>query len=140
MLCVSHVIHRFMQSVGIAGMTGSGIIILLVYLKGKFKKRDDVLDITYKNKKIEKVCTDAKISDRTYGNEMSEKIQMRIGEIEAANTVEEMIQYHIGRCHPLTNNRKGQYAVDLVHPYRLVFEKHGNEIQVANIMEIVDYH
>lgn len=63
--------------------------------------------ITYKNKKIEKICTDAKISDRTYGNEMS---------------------------------RKGQYAVDLVHPYRLVFEKHGNEIQVAHIMEIVDYH
>ena len=69
------------------------------------------MDITYKNKKIEKVCTDAKMSDRTYG-----------------------------RCHPLTNNRKGQYAVDLVHPYRLVFEKHGNEIQVVHIMEIVDYH
>jgi len=28
----------------------------------------------------------------------------------------------------------------LVHPYRLIFEKHGNEIQVAHIMEIVDYH
>ena len=98
------------------------------------------MDITYKNKKIEKVCTDAKISDRTYGNEMSEKIQMRIGEIEAAETVEEMIKYHIGRCHPLTNNRKGQYAVDLVHPSRLVFKKYGNEIQVAHIMVIVDYH
>lgn len=71
---------------------------------------------------------------------MSEKIQMRIGEIEAADTVEEMIQYHIGRCHPLTNNRKGQYAVDLVHPYRLVFEKNGNKIQLARIVEIVDYH
>ena len=98
------------------------------------------MDITYKNKKIEKVCTDAKMSDRTYGNEMSEKIQMCIGEMEAADTVEEMIKYHIGRCHPLTNNRKGQYAVDLVHLYRLVFEKHGNEIQVVHIMEIVDYH
>ena len=80
------------------------------------------MDITYKSNKIEKICTDAKISDRTYGNEMSEKIQMRIGEIEAADTVEEMIKYRIGRCHPLINNRKGQYAVDLVHPYRLVFE------------------
>ena len=40
----------------------------------------------------------------------------------------------------VTNNRKGQYAVDLVHPYRLVFEKHGDEIQIAHIMEIVDYH
>lgn len=83
---------------------------------------------------------DAKIADRAYGREMSEKIQMRIDEISAADTVEEMIQYRIGRCHPLSNNRKGQYAVDLVHPYRLVFEKRGNEIQIAYIIEIVDYH
>ena len=71
---------------------------------------------------------------------MSEKIQIRIDEIRAADTVEDMIKFKIGRCHSLKNNRKGQYAVDLVHPYRLVFEKHGNEIQVAHIMEIVDYH
>ncbi len=98
------------------------------------------MDITYKNKKIEKICMDAKIADRTYGKEMSEKIQMRIDEISAVDTVDEMIQYRIGRCHPLSGNRKGQYAVDLVHPYRLVFEKHGNQIQIAHIMEIVDYH
>lgn len=98
------------------------------------------MDITYKNNKIMKICMDAKIADRTYGNEMSQKIQMRIDEIRAVDTVEEMIQYRIGRCRPLSNNRKGQYAVDLVHPYRLVFEKHGSEVQIAHIMEIVDYH
>lgn len=68
------------------------------------------------------------------------KIHMRLDEIVAADTVEMMIRFHIGRCHPLTNNRIGQYAVDLVHPYRLVFEKHGNKKQVAHIVEIVDYH
>ena len=98
------------------------------------------MEITYKNNRIKKVCTDAKASDRAYGKEMSEKIHMRIGEIEAVDTVEDMIKYHIGRCHPLVNNRKGQYAVDLVHPYRLVFEKQGDVVQVAYIMEIVDYH
>lgn len=98
------------------------------------------MEITYKNRRIEKVCTDIKVSDKTYGNEMSNKIQMRIDQITAAETVEEMIQYHIGRCHSLTSNRKGQYAVDLVHPYRLIFEKHGEQIQIAHIMEIVDYH
>ena len=98
------------------------------------------MEISYKNNKIKNVCTDAKVSDRTYGKEMSEKIQMRIGEIEAADTVEDMIKFHIGRCHSLINNRKGQYAVDLVHPYRLIFEKRGNEIQVVHIVEIVDYH
>ncbi len=99
-------------------------------------KRGDGLDITYKSNRLQKVCTDARTADRTYGNEMAEKIQMRIDEIKAADTVEEMIQFHIGRCHPLVHNRKGQYVVDLVHPYRLVFEKHGNDIQIAHIMEI----
>ena len=33
----------------------------------------------------------------------------------------------------MTNNRKGQYAVDLVHPYRMIFEKHGNNKKVAII-------
>lgn len=98
------------------------------------------MDITYKNKKIEKICTDAKTAERAYGQAMALKIQQRIDEINASETVEMMIQFHIGRCHPLTQNRKGQYAVDLVHPYRLVFEKNGNEIQIANILEIVDYH
>ena len=93
-----------------------------------------------KNKKIEKVCTDVKAAERTFGREMADKIHHRIDEIVAADTVEMMIQFHIGRCHPLTQNRKGQYAVDLIHPYRLVFEKNGGEIQIAKILEIVDYH
>ena len=98
------------------------------------------MEITYKNNKIRKVCCDAKTAERTYGQEMAEKIQQRIQEIEASDSVEMMIRFHIGRCLPLTQNRKGQYALDLVHPYRLVFEKNGNEIQIANILEIVDYH
>lgn len=98
------------------------------------------MDIMYKNKKIEKVCTDARAAEKTYGREMAEKIHHRIDEIVAADTVEMMMQFHIGRCHPLTQNRKGQYAVDLIHPYRLVFEKNGGEIQIAKILEIVDYH
>ncbi len=98
------------------------------------------MNITYKNKKILKVCTNASTAEKAYGREMADKIHQRIGEIQAADTVEMMIQFHIGRCHPLSQNRKGQYAVDLVHPYRLVFEKQGNEIQIANILEIVDYH
>lgn len=89
------------------------------------------VEITYKTRKIEKVCTIAK---------EAEKIHQRIDEIDASDTVEEMIQFSIGRCHRLNGNRKGQYAMDLIHPYRLVFEKIGNEIQIVKVMEIVDYH
>ena len=92
------------------------------------------MDITYKNRKIERICTNAKVADREYGSQMSAKIHMRIDEIRAVDTVEEMIQFRIGRCHALKGNRKGQYAVDFEHPYRLVFTKHGNEIEIAHIL------
>ena len=98
------------------------------------------MEIAYKNNKIKKICTDARFAERVYGHEMAFKIHLRIDEITAADTVEMMVQYHIGRCHLLTQNRRGQYAMDLVHPYRLIFEKKGAEVQIANILEIVDYH
>ena len=81
------------------------------------------MKITYKNNKIKKVCTNVSEAEKRHGLEMAEKIMLRIG-----------------RCHQLKGNRKNQFAVDLVHPYRLVFEKKGTEIQIANIIEIIDYH
>lgn len=99
------------------------------------------MEIIYKTRKIEKVCTIASEAEKKYGLEMAHKIHQRIDEIDASDTVEEMVQFHIGRCHPLKGDRKGQYAMDLIiHPYRLVFKKIGSEIQIANVMEIVDYH
>ena len=98
------------------------------------------MQIEYKNQTIEKVCTKASAAEKKYGLEMAKKIQQRIDEISAADSVEQMLQFRVGRCHHLIHNRRGQYAVDLVHPQRLVFEKEGNEIQIARIIEIVDYH
>ena len=98
------------------------------------------MQIDYRTRKLEKVCTIAYEAEKQYGHDMAEKIQQRIDEISAALNVEMMVQFKIGRCHPLKGDRKNQYAVDLVHPYRLVFEKKGNEIQIAFILEIVDYH
>lgn len=51
------------------------------------------LEITYKSRKLEKVCTDAKLAVKEYGKDMAEKIQMRIDEITAAETIEMMIHY-----------------------------------------------
>ena len=98
------------------------------------------MKITYKTRKLEKICTDVRTAEKAHGREMAEIIDQRIGEIRAADSVEMLMKFHIGRCHQLKLNWKGQYAVDLIHPYRLVFEKHGDVIQIAHIIEIVDYH
>lgn len=98
------------------------------------------MKVRYRNNKIRKVCTDANAARKEYGENMARKIHQRIDELTAIDTVEMMIMYHIGRCHPLKGNREGQYALDLVHPYRLVFTQKGHEIQIAEVQEIVDYH
>lgn len=98
------------------------------------------MEIEYRQKKLKAACTVFSTAEKQYGRPMAEKIHQRIDQIHAASSVEQMIQYKIGRCHPLHGNREGQYAVDLVHPYRLVFEKKGTAVQIALIVEIEDYH
>ena len=98
------------------------------------------MEVTYKSTRLEKLCTNAYAAEKKYGIQMAEKIKLRIDQISAALSVEMMLQFKVGRCHQLKGDREDQFAVDLVHPYRLIFEKLGDDIQIANIMEIVDYH
>ncbi|GAU76262.1 HigB toxin protein [Fusibacter sp. 3D3] len=67
-------------------------------------------------------------------------IHQRLDQIRSASSVEMLVQFSIGRCHPLQGNRKGEYAMDLVQPYRMIFEQNDKEIQVVRIIKIEDYH
>jgi proteic killer suppression protein len=98
------------------------------------------MEILFKTKKLEKICTKFQAAQREYGEEMASLIHQRIKEIRAVDSAETMVKCRIGRCHPLKGNRKNEYAVDLVHPRRLIFTQEGNEIKIARIEEIVDYH
>lgn len=98
------------------------------------------MQVKYKTNKLEKICTVYEEARKKYGDKMAEKIHQRIGEITSAESVEVMVQFRLGRCHALAGERKGEYAVDLVQPYRLIFEKVGDDIQIARIVEIGDYH
>ena len=98
------------------------------------------MQIEYKSSGLERVCTNAHEAEKKHGKNMAEKIHQRIDEITAADSVEILIQYKIGGCHILKGDRKKQYAMVLIQPYRLVFEMKGSEIQIVRIIEIIDYH
>ena len=98
------------------------------------------MNIEYKNKGLEKVCTNFHEAKKKHGDKMAKYIHQRIGEIEVAESVEFLIKYNIGRCHPLHEDRKNQYAMDLGQPNRLIFTKVDGKIKVVKIIEIVDYH
>ena len=88
-----------------------------------------------------------------YGKPLAERLQQRLAEFQAADTLDDISRLPPARCHELSQDRKGQLAVDLVHPKRLIFEPDHNPLpckpdggldwsQVTRILviEIIDYH
>ncbi len=96
--------------------------------------------IEYKSKQLQRICEDVGAAVQKYGVRMAELIHQRIDQLNATDSVEMLLQYRIGRCHRLTGDRAGQYSMDLVHPYRLVFEQKDSITITVKILEVVDYH
>lgn len=99
------------------------------------------MEIIYKNKKLEKICKDASFAKRVYGEKMAQKIQFRIDEIIAADCLDILVKFKIGRCHMLSGKLKGLYSIDLIQPWRLLFsiEKILDK-EIVMVKEILDYH
>ena len=98
------------------------------------------MKVIYKNKKIERQCTDFKYSKKIFGEKMAIKIHQRIKALNGTNSFEYLLQLSVGRCHSLKGNRYGQFAMDLIHPYRLIFQKENEVIELIKILAIEDYH
>ena len=110
------------------------------------------MDITFKDKTLKKAANDNRLLQREYGKARFLKIKERLDDLRASDTLED-VRNLPGRYHELTGNRKGQWACDLDHPYRLIFIPHEDpiptdpngkyiwiEIRGIEIIEIVDYH
>jgi proteic killer suppression protein len=78
------------------------------------------MEIGFAKSKLAKLCNSEKKLRGEYGPRMAGLIQQRLMDLAAAETLEVMRTLP-GRCHQLTENLAGLFAVDLVHPDRLVF-------------------
>jgi len=108
--------------------------------------------ITYRSNKLKKHCLEFKEAQKAFGIN-AKKLMQRISEIQAAPTLDDLNKLPPTRCHPLEGNREGQFAVDLKHPMRLIFEPVGIKEEIypngildltkvveIKIIEIEDYH
>lgn len=110
------------------------------------------MQITFADKKLEKLANDDRKRQKELGKIRSEKVKLRLGQLLDCKTLEDARNLP-GRYHELTGDRKGQWACDLDHPYRLIFEPHEKpiptdadgkfiwiEIKGIEVIEIADYH
>lgn len=100
-----------------------------------------------------KVFNSDKELRKAYGERMARTIKMRLAVLKNARTLTIVPTTKPDRRHQLVGDRRGQYAVDLVHPHRLILEPTDDpvpkredggidtdKITSIKIMEVVDYH
>ena len=110
------------------------------------------MDILFCNSKLERECCDSKARRKRHGDERARRLGRRLDDLRAAATLAVMRTLP-GRCHALTEDLKGELAVDLDGPYRLIFEpahdplpvdRNGSldwsRVTAIRILRIGDYH
>lgn len=110
------------------------------------------MDLSFANRKLQKLCESQPALKRAYGKDGARKVMARLADLAAAASLEEMRTLP-GRCHELGGDRKGQLAVDLAGGKRLVLEPAANPppekedggldwgaVDAVRVLEIIDYH
>ena len=111
------------------------------------------MDISFRTSKLTKTFNSEKALKQEYGERMARAIMIRLAVLRNAQALSRVPTTPPDRCHLLTGRRKGQYAVDLVHPQRLIFEPNHDpvplrddggidtdEVTAITIIDVVDYH
>ncbi len=79
------------------------------------------MEIEFRNSRTAKLFSTEKALRKQFGIRMTSVIKRRLIQLAAAESLEDL-RGTPGRLHELTGDRAGQFAMDLVHPERLIFE------------------
>jgi len=110
------------------------------------------MKIEYKKNKLEKQLSIASEIKKTFGVN-AKRVASRLDDIISSPNLKVLIQIPAANCHPLSGDRKGEWALDISANYRLIFEIAHNPVPRTEdgsintllvtdicILEIVDYH
>ena len=110
------------------------------------------MNVYFKSKKLGKQLTVPVQMQKAYG-QMARKVDQRLEELKAANTLADMRMIPGARYHELSGQREGQLAVNISGNFRLIFIPEHEPIPEKDdggldwdavidikIIEVVDYH
>lgn len=111
------------------------------------------MDIAFRTRKLEKTFNSAGTLRKAYGDRMAKTIMMRLAVLKNARNLGLVPTTPPDRRHQLRADRDEQFAVDLVQPYRLVFEPNHDplprredggidtdQVTAITIVDVIDYH
>ena len=111
------------------------------------------MKISFKSANLIKVFNSEKLLKKEYGQENAKYIMRHMAILKAADSLSQVPHTPPTRRHELTGSYKDKFAVDLKHPFRLVFEpNHENiprkedggidleKVTAIKILKVEDYH
>jgi len=98
------------------------------------------VEVVFRTQKLEKEYTSHKKANKAYGLIIARKYIQRVNIIKTAKDLDELMQLPGLRCHPLTGDRQGQYAVKLTGFFRLIFTLKGNQMEIVCIEEVSKHY
>lgn len=111
------------------------------------------MEVSFRTSKLRKHTETIESARREWGERRGKLLRRRLDELAAAPDLETMRRLPGARCHELTGNLRGRLAVDLDHPYRLLFEPAHDpiprkddggldwtKVTAITVVEILDYH
>jgi plasmid maintenance system killer protein len=117
-----------------------------------FFVNNNLLEISFKNKKLETQLTVPKEIVKSFG-QFAVKINQRLKELSDADNLSIIRTIPAANCHELKGSSKWKLAVDVSRNYRMIFEPNHSPIPKKDdgglnweettkiqINEIVDYH
>lgn len=110
------------------------------------------MEIEYSSNKLKKQLSNASEIKRAFGVNAN-RVAARMDDIKASPNLAVLMQLPAANCHPLSGNKKGEWAVNISANHRLIFEiandpipiKEDNSIDTIKvtdirILETTDYH
>lgn len=111
------------------------------------------MQITFSTSKLEKTFNTENALVKRYGSRMKIVIVNRMAVLDTASNLALVPTTPPERMHQLVGQLKGKFAVDLVHPFRLIFEPNHEllprkddggidtqKVVAITILEVKDYH
>ncbi len=111
------------------------------------------MEILFRTRKLQRTMCSKSELIREYGKQNAGVIMRRLAVLDAADCLVDVPREPPDRCHALIGRRKGQYAVDAQHPFRIVFRPADDPLPLDDagsldlqrvtsieILDVKDYH
>lgn len=103
------------------------------------------MEIVFRTKKLGRVLSSERLLVKEYGPQIARRVMVRMTVLRNAPSLADVPTKPPDRCHELKGKRAGQFAVDLLNPFRLIFrpfptQAPSGQVTKIEILSVEDYH